>query len=108
MKPDRIGPTENDDATPAQSRQRLDLWLWHARILRTRKDAAEFVRAGHVRIGGMRVTTPSHAVRAGNVLTVALDRRVRVLEVRGFSARRGDADATAGLYREINHHEAAD
>src|SRR5262249_35508150 len=67
------------------ARQRIDKWLWHARVVRTRTAAAELAAAGHVRINGRRVDAPSHAVRAGDVVTVALDRAVRVLKVVAFA-----------------------
>ena len=40
-----------------------------------------------------RVDAASHAVKLGDVLTVALDRTVRVLKVVGFAERRGPAEA---------------
>ena len=77
-------------------RQRIDKWLWHARVVRTRSAAAALAAAGHVRINGQRVDAPSRAVRPGDVVTVALDRTVRVLKVVAFSERRGSAaDARA-------------
>ncbi|MFG1319209.1 RNA-binding S4 domain-containing protein [Xanthobacter autotrophicus] len=87
--------------TDPTERQRLDRWIWHARVVRTRDVAADLVRAGHVRIDGARVTSPSHPVRAGQVLTIALDRNVRVLRIVGFSQRRGDATSTRALFEEI-------
>lgn len=78
-------------------RQRIDKWLWHARVVRTRADAAALVAAGHVRVNGRRVEGPGRAVRAGDVLTVALDRTVRVLKVVAFAERRGSADAARAL-----------
>ncbi|MBI1203925.1 MAG: RNA-binding S4 domain-containing protein [Rhodopseudomonas sp.] len=80
-------------------RQRIDKWLWHARVVRTRSDAAALVEAGHARINGNRVRAPGHALRIGDVVTVALDRSVRVIEVAGFAERRGDAAAARVLYR---------
>ena len=85
----------------SQERQRLDKWLWHARVVRTRTAAADLVEAGHVRVNGARVTATGQAVRMGDVLTVALDRSVRVMEVRGFCERRGAAPAAQALYREL-------
>ena len=82
-------------------RQRIDKWLWHARVVRTRGDAAALADAGHVRLNGRRVAGPSQPVRIGDVVTVALDRAVRVVEVRGFCERRGAAPLARGLYREI-------
>ena len=82
-------------------RQRIDKWLWHARVVKTRIDAAALVAAGRVRINGARQTAPGHAVKIGDVLTVALDSRVRVLEVIGFAARRGDAAAARAVYADL-------
>ncbi|MFH0302392.1 RNA-binding S4 domain-containing protein [Bradyrhizobium sp. 31Argb] len=82
-------------------RQRLDKWLWHARVVKARTSAAALVEAGHVRINGVRESTPGHAVKPGDVLTIALDRSVRVLKVIGFSERRGDATAARVLYEDL-------
>jgi ribosome-associated heat shock protein Hsp15 len=82
-------------------RQRIDKWLWHARLVRTRGDAAELAGAGYVRINGARIVAPGRTVRSGDVITLALDRRVRVLKVTGFAQRRGPAGTAAALYEDI-------
>ena len=82
-------------------RQRLDKWLWHARVVKARTSAAALVEAGHVRVNGVREKTPGHSVKAGDVLTIGLDRTVRVLKVVGFSERRGDASAARVLYDDL-------
>jgi ribosome-associated heat shock protein Hsp15 len=82
-------------------RQRLDKWLWHARVVKARTSAAALVEAGHVRINGAREKAPGHAVKAGDVVTVSLDRTVRVLKVVGFAERRGDAQSVTGLYADL-------
>lgn len=82
-------------------RQRLDKWLWHARVVRARTSAASLIEAGHVRLNGVRETAPGHAIKAGDVLTIGLDRTVRVLKVVGFSERRGDAGAARALYEDL-------
>jgi ribosome-associated heat shock protein Hsp15 len=82
-------------------RQRIDKWLWHARIVKTRTSAAGLVSGGHVRVNSGRVVTPSHPVKVGDVLTIALDRRIRVWKVADFSERRGDANAARSLYIEL-------
>jgi ribosome-associated heat shock protein Hsp15 len=86
----------------AHDRQRVDRWLWHARLVRTRVAAAALTQAGFVRVNGSRIDAPGHMVRAGDVITVALDRRVRVLKVKGFAERRGAAGHAAALYEEID------
>ena len=82
-------------------RQRIDRWLWHARLVRTRTAAAALASAGLVRINGARVEAPSRLVRSGDVITVALDRHVRVVKVRGFAERRGRAQTSCDLYEEL-------
>jgi ribosome-associated heat shock protein Hsp15 len=82
-------------------RQRIDKWLWHARVVRTRSSAAALVNEGHVRLNGERVSASSRPVKAGDVVTVALDRVVRILKVTGFAERRGDADAARLLCEDI-------
>jgi len=86
---------------PAVDRQRIDKWLWHARTVRTRTDAAALVAAGHVRLNGRRVTAGSQPVRRGDVVTLALDRSIRVMEVAGFAEKRGGAVEARALYRDL-------
>jgi ribosome-associated heat shock protein Hsp15 len=82
-------------------RQRIDKWLWHARVVRTRSAAAALADAGLVRINGTRTDTSSRPVRPGDVLTIALDRRVRVLKVVGYAERRGSAEIARELYEDL-------
>jgi ribosome-associated heat shock protein Hsp15 len=82
-------------------RQRIDKWLWHARVVRTRSAAAALTVSGHVRVNGERVTAPSRLLRTEDILTIALDRSVRVLKVAGFAERRGGAEAGRALYIEL-------
>ena len=84
-------------------RQRLDKWLWHARVVKARTSAAELVERGHVRINGVREKSPGHAVKPGDVVTIALDNSVRVLKVAGFSERRGDATAARVTYEDLQN-----
>jgi ribosome-associated heat shock protein Hsp15 len=95
------------DHAPMQKpdRQRIDKWLWHARVVRTRSDAAALADAGYVRINGKRIAGNSQVVRAGDVVTLALDRSVRVLRVEGFCERRGTAAAARALYRDVSAHK---
>ncbi|QPF85394.1 RNA-binding S4 domain-containing protein [Bradyrhizobium genosp. L] len=82
-------------------RQRLDKWLWHARVVKARTSAAALVESGHVRINGVREKSPGHAVKLGDVVTVALDNSVRLLKVIGFAERRGDAASARLLCEDL-------
>src|SRR3982751_707523 len=88
-------------------RQRIDKWLWHARVVRTRSAAAALVASGHVRINGARNNATSRAVKAGALITIALDRGVRVLKVVSFAERRGDAPSASVLYEDLSEPVAA-
>ena len=82
-------------------RQRIDKWLWHARVVRTRSAAAALAASGHVRLNSQRIDAASRTVRAGDVVAIALDRTVRILKVAGFAERRGSADAARALYEDL-------
>ena len=82
-------------------RQRIDKWLWHARIVKTRTTAAGLVTGGRVRVNGSRVTAAGHSLKIGDVVTTALDGRVCVWRVERFSERRGDAEAGRSLYTDM-------
>ena len=82
-------------------RQRIDKWLWHARVVRTRSAAAALVDGGLVRVNNERVKQPSRLVRPGDVITVALDRNVRILRVVGYAERRGSATDARGLFEDL-------
>jgi ribosome-associated heat shock protein Hsp15 len=88
-------------STGDPDRQRVDRWLWHARLVRTRGAAAALASSGYVRVNGVRIRAPGRMIRTGDVVTVALERSVRVLRVRGFAERRGSAVAGQGLYEEL-------
>ncbi len=70
-------------------------------MVKARTSAAALVEAGHVRLNGVRETAPGHGIKAGDVLTIGLDRGVRVLKVIGFAERRGDAQAARLLYQDL-------
>ena len=63
--------------------------------------AAELAGSGQVRLNGQRIDAASRAVRAGDVVTIALDRTVRVLKVVAFAERRGPAEAGRALYDDL-------
>jgi ribosome-associated heat shock protein Hsp15 len=54
-----------------------------------------------VRVNGQRITAASRAVRPGDVVTLALDRSVKILKVLGFSERREAFDSARLLYEDL-------
>ena len=92
---------------PNASQQRLDRWLWFARLMKSRTSATELVGSGKVRVNRIRVVKPSHPLREGDVLTIALRGEVRVVEVLGLGDRRGPPQEARLLYRLVEAGEPA-
>jgi ribosome-associated heat shock protein Hsp15 len=70
--------------------------------VRTRTEAAKLVSGGLVRLNSARIDGASRPVRPGDVITIALDRSVRILQVVGFSERRGASEAARTLYDDLS------
>lgn len=84
----------------AEDRQRIDKWLWFARVVKTRALAQELAQSGKVRLNGRKVDAASQAVKRGDVLTIGLHGRVLVLEVLAFAERRGSFPQAQQLYQD--------
>jgi ribosome-associated heat shock protein Hsp15 len=83
-------------------RQRVDRFLWHARLVRARTLAAKLAASGHVRVNGQRIDAPGRALKIGDVLTVTMPGGVRVLRVVAFAPRRGSSNDARGLYEDLS------
>jgi len=85
--------------------QRVDAWLWHARLFKTRTLAAAVVSAGKVRLTRneetTRITKSSHAVRPGDTLTFPKARLIRIVRIQALATRRGPAAEAQALYEDL-------
>lgn len=91
----------------AYAKLRLDKWLWYARLLKTRSLATKFIQSGYARVNREKISSASHGVKVGDILTLALYGRIRVLEVTALAERRGSAPEAALLYKDIAPQPAA-
>ncbi|MGE0055021.1 MAG: RNA-binding S4 domain-containing protein [Hyphomicrobium sp.] len=80
---------------------RIDQWLWFARIAKSRTLAQALIERGKVRINRVRIDKPSQQVKPGDVITISLGPRIRVLQVSALSDRRGPASEAVQLYVEL-------
>jgi ribosome-associated heat shock protein Hsp15 len=90
----------------SEARIRLDKWLWHARVVKTRGLAQELVEKGRVRVNRQKTDAPGKGVKLGDVLTLTLAQGVRVLEIVAFGERRGPAPEARALYRDLSPRPA--
>jgi len=98
--------TDQDTASNAIAKLRIDKWLWAARFYKTRSLAAAAIDAGHVHVNGERVKT-SRAVHAGERVTIRKSGLVWDVEVLGVAERRGSATDAARMYLEPDPSRAA-
>jgi ribosome-associated heat shock protein Hsp15 len=85
-----------------EGRQRVDKWLFFARVVKSRSLAAKLAQAGRVRINGEKIDQAAAGVRPGDTLTVMLERRVLVYKVLDCGARRGPAEEARRLYEDLS------
>ena len=85
-----------------EGRQRIDRWLFFARVVKSRSLAAKLVQAGRVRVNGDKVSQASRQIVTGDVLTITLDRRIRVLKVEQAGTRRGPFEEARLLFEDLS------
>lgn len=91
-----------DEEQPAgQVRQRIDKWLFFARLRKSRSLAAKSVETGEVSVNGARVRQPSHMVRPGDVIVLSLDRHDLTVKVLLPGERRGPYEEARLLYTDM-------
>lgn len=82
-------------------RQRIDRWLFFARVVKSRSLAAKIVVAGRVRRNREKIDQASGQVGPGDVLTITLERRVLIYRVLLPGTRRGPAEEARLLYEDL-------
>jgi ribosome-associated heat shock protein Hsp15 len=90
----------------AEDTQRLDKWLWAARLFKTRALAAEAIHGGKVSVNDA-TAKPARMLKRGDALSVVLADGVRDISVLGFNAQRRPAAEARLLYVESEKSIAA-
>ena len=85
----------------ALERQRIDKWLFFARVVKSRSLAARLAQAGRVRVNRNKIEQAAYQIKVGDVLTISLDRRILVYRVLAPGARRGPAEEARLLYEDM-------
>ncbi len=95
-------PSSPDTAPQTSARQRLDKWLWFARVVKTRTLAQKLIRGGNVRVDGERIAQVSSMIGAGMVLTISHANHITILRVNAPGTRRGPAPEAQLLYEDLS------
>jgi ribosome-associated heat shock protein Hsp15 len=85
----------------AGAEQRIDKWLFFARVAKSRSLAQKMTQGGAVRVNREKVVNAAKLVRPGDVLTIAVGDSVRVLKILDPGSRRGPAPEAATLYEDL-------
>ena len=86
----------------------MDRWLWSVRLVKTRSNAADACRGGHVQVNG-RPAKPATTVSAGDEVRVRLGQATRIVEVvRVIEKRVGAPDAATCLIDRTPRAEPVD
>ncbi|RIY00165.1 RNA-binding S4 domain-containing protein [Aureimonas flava] len=85
----------------AAGEQRIDKWLFFARVVKSRSLAQKLAVSGAVRVNREKISHAARLVRPGDVLTISIHDRVRVLKVLDSGERRGPAPEAALLFQDL-------
>lgn len=86
---------------PAGEKQRIDKWLFFARLVKSRSLAQKLVEGGAVSLNGAACRAASQMLKPGDRLSIRLDRHLRDIEMVMAGDRRGPAPEAQALY--IDH-----
>ncbi|MGB3721502.1 MAG: S4 domain-containing protein [Pacificimonas sp.] len=78
--------------------QRIDKFLWFARLTKTRSEARRLAESRHLRIDGRVITRASVCIRPGSIIAYARADAVHVVRVEALAARRGPFEQARHLY----------
>lgn len=88
--------------TGSGEKQRIDKWLFFARVVKSRALAAKLAAGGRVRVNGDKINQAAYWVKPGDVLTITLDRRIITYKILLNGDRRGPAAEAQALYEDIS------
>lgn len=86
---------------PGDLRQRIDKWLFCARMAKSRAVAQGQLKSGHVRVNGAAIRQPSFNVKAGDKVELSLERRDVILVIKACGERRGPFEEARQLYEDL-------
>ncbi|WP_293679355.1 RNA-binding S4 domain-containing protein [uncultured Phenylobacterium sp.] len=85
---------------------RADVWLWRARLFKTRSAAADFLEKGRVRLTRTgqehRIDKPARPVKVGDQLVFAVGGKLVAVTVEALGERRGPPAEARTLYSTLD------
>ncbi|WP_167143859.1 RNA-binding S4 domain-containing protein [Canibacter zhoujuaniae] len=79
---------------------RVDVWVWAARLAKTRSQATAACKAGHIKVNGA-TAKPAHNLKLGDTVRSTLYSVERIYRVEAFATKRGSAAEAAALFTDL-------
>lgn len=86
---------------PHAASQRIDLFLWYARLAPSRSAAQALAARAIIRLNGRRIERAHTPVRAGDVIVMPQGQAVRAIRILSLPIRRGPATEALGHYEAL-------
>ena len=80
---------------------RLDTYLYYIRIFKSRSIATKFVLTNRLRISGQVTQKPHRMISIGDVLTMTINDKIKILKVLDIPNRRGPYSESQNFYEDI-------
>lgn len=64
--------------------QRIDIWLWHARIYKSRSISHFSIRYKIIKINSKSVIKPATLIKKDDIITIPWNNSSRVIQILGF------------------------
>ncbi|MXO55677.1 S4 domain-containing protein [Pontixanthobacter gangjinensis] len=84
---------------------RIDRLLCYLRFVKTRSQARRLIEQGHSRCNGTRIIRASLPITESDILTLALGKTVRIVEILQLPTRRGSVHDAKACYRVLDPQE---
>lgn len=79
---------------------RVDVWVWAARLAKTRSQATAACKAGHIKVNGQ-TAKPAQQLKIGDTVLSTQHSTQRIYRVTGFASKRGSALEAAELFQDL-------
>ena len=97
MADDSSTPAPQPPLPPGPPSTRVDKWLWAVRLVKTRADAAQACKGGHIRVAD-KPAKPATTVAPGDEVRVRLHGTTRIVEVAHVLEKRVGAPIAQRCY----------
>ena len=81
---------------------RLDQYLYYIRLFKSRNLASKFIITNRLRISGQVTQKPHRLLSTGDVLTLSLNDKLKIIEVINIPNRRGPYLESLNFYKDLS------